>query len=642
MPRHVLLVLMPFLPLERPALGVGLLKRQLEVEGLPCRARYLSFPFADDIGFDLYQRIAQWTPTHDLAGEWVFTRALHESAAPLAEDFRNYVYSTGTGLYDSSFLGQLEWCRDIADQFVWQQAERIAADADVDIVGFSTTFQQNLGSLALARRIKQLRPDIAIVFGGANCEAQMGRALHRHYPFIDVVCGGESDRTFVPVVRAIRDGGSLAAVAGVTWRTRKGETVCSDSGPDFVHELDTLPYPDHDDFVREFRTSTAAHRLTPQLTIETSRGCWWGQKHHCTFCGLNGLGMTYRRKSPDRAYDELRALSERHGISTFFNTDNILDLRYFTSLFPRLRDEHRKFRLYYETKANLKRSQLELLRETGTDWLQPGIESLSSHVLSLMDKGVRSIQNVQLLRWARELGMKVTWNVICGFPGERADDYVEMARVMRSIPHLQPPVSFSMFRLDRFSPMHNSPQAFGLSNVRPAPAYQICYQLPNDQLQDIAYFFKADVEFDPATLTTIRDAWRVGEEWKICHRHGALEAFDGDSLMVIYDTRPWRDAGTYMLEGVRRAVYICAASAQSPATIAESLRDRREPWHVTPEEVRGILDEFVDADLVLREGDLYLSLALLGNESYAWLREDSSEATVEEIGLPAVNVASIL
>ncbi len=39
------------------------------------------------------------------------------------------------------------------------------------------------------------------------------------------------------------------------------------------------------------------------VPYETSRGCWWGQKKHCTFCGLNPLGMNYRAKSPERAVE---------------------------------------------------------------------------------------------------------------------------------------------------------------------------------------------------------------------------------------------------------------------------------------------------------------------------------------------------
>ena len=127
------------------------------------------------------------------------------------------------------------------------------------------------------------------------------------------------------------------------------------------------------------------------------------------------------------------------------------------------------------------------------------------------------------------------------------------------------------------------------------------------------------------TLEEIQTAWRIGQDWKAAHGSSMLEAFDGDELMVIYDTRPWHPSETYVVEGTRRAVYIAAASAQSPAQIADLLR--RRGVDIGEAAVRSILMEFLDADLVLREGDLFLSLALIGERSYAWLQGDDRDVT---------------
>src|SRR5215475_213233 len=75
---RVILVHMPWGALERPALGLGLLKAALDrLEGVTCEIRYLNMPLADAIGSECYQ----WV-THDLAhiafaGEWLFTEALY-------------------------------------------------------------------------------------------------------------------------------------------------------------------------------------------------------------------------------------------------------------------------------------------------------------------------------------------------------------------------------------------------------------------------------------------------------------------------------------------------------------------------------------------------------------------------------------
>jgi len=56
---------------------------------------------------------------------------------------------------------------------------------------------------------------------------------------------------------------------------------------------------------------------------------------------------------------------------------------------------------FYEVKANLTRVQVSALRAAGVTRIQPGIESLSDHVLKLIGKGTCGLRNVQLLKWCR-------------------------------------------------------------------------------------------------------------------------------------------------------------------------------------------------------------------------------------------------
>ena len=154
------------------------------------------------------------------------------------------------------------------------------------------------------------------------------------------------------------------------------------------------------------------------VVVETSRGCWWGAKHHCTFCGLNGDTMAFRSKSPARAFDEIDGLTRRHGIDKVGCVDNILDMDYVATLFPQLAASGLQLELFYEVKSNLRYDQLLTLRHGGMRQIQPGIESFSDQVLQLMDKGVTGLQNIQLLRWSEELGIDCAWNLLAGFPGE--------------------------------------------------------------------------------------------------------------------------------------------------------------------------------------------------------------------------------
>ena len=116
---------------------------------------------------------------------------------------------------------------------------------------------------------------------------------------------------------------------------------------------------------------------------------------------------------------ELAELTRRHGVFRFSAVDNIMPANFFTEFIPALIAEQRNYDLFFEVKANMTRAQIEALGDAGIRFIQPGIESLSSRVLRLMEKGVRASQNVNLLRWCRYYGIDVSWNIIWGLANQR-------------------------------------------------------------------------------------------------------------------------------------------------------------------------------------------------------------------------------
>ena len=109
--------------------------------------------------------------------------------------------------------------------------------------------------------------------------------------------------------------------------------------------------------------------------------------------------------------------------------DNLLDLKYFKTLLPELAARKLNVSLFYETKSNLKKDQVRLLRDAGVMTIQPGIESFSDRVLKQMKKGVTGLQNVQLLKWCKEIGDEPIWYQVMGFPGRRQADIIDMQRI---------------------------------------------------------------------------------------------------------------------------------------------------------------------------------------------------------------------
>ncbi|MFC5181805.1 cobalamin-dependent protein [Actinomadura harenae] len=153
----------------------------------------------------------------DGRGDWVFSSALHGVPGWRADEFDASMGGTWTA--HQRDLGHA--LHALAPAFVDRLARRVV-DAAPDLVGFTSTFQQNTASLATARRVKELNPAIRTVLGGANCDGVQGAALHRNFPAVDFVVRGEGAVVFAELVGALADGGDLAPIPGLCWRDRNG------------------------------------------------------------------------------------------------------------------------------------------------------------------------------------------------------------------------------------------------------------------------------------------------------------------------------------------------------------------------------------------------------------------------------------
>jgi ribosomal peptide maturation radical SAM protein 1 len=602
--RKTLLVDLPFKTVTRPNIGLSLLRASLAEAGFECEIRYANLEFAARIGEGAYQTIAEEIPEPLLVGDLVFAPAVDPRAGQV-ETLRE---RGPLFLKDGSPLGEApEWVwsglpllQREAAAFAAELAQEIAR-MDHDVVGFSCMFQ-TLPALAVAKALKALAPDKHVVFGGSHCEGDMGLALHESYPWIDFVVRGEGERPLVDLVTALSEGdsGALAATSGLVWRDG-GRSRAAGERSVVVQDLDRLPRPDYSDWFEQLgRALPELSKEDIELPIETSRGCWYGEKHHCTFCGLNGQSMAFRSKRPETVLEELRSLS-RHGVPFVYAVDLILDHRYFATLLPALAREDHGRTLFFETKSNLTRRQVELLRDAGIRLIQPGIESLSTPVLELMEKGVSGYQNLRLLKWAVEMGIGVFWTLLYGFPGERAEDYASLAALLPSLTHLIPPQGGYEVRIDRFSPLFRDAAALGAGATRPAPAYGVVHALPEDTVRRLAYHFEAaggarSRDYMEPVAAALR-------QWHEGFGRASFVSLDRGGALRLYDRRPGAARPQARLEGLARAAYLACDAGATAAAVAAELGEP-EP------RVRKILRRFVDERWAAAIDGRFVSLAV--------------------------------
>lgn len=605
----VLFAVMPFADVNRPAIGVSLLKAGVERRGLTARVEYFNLDLAELVGFDAYDRFANGFSTETLAGEWFFADAVFGNSIPHEREFAFKVLSKTAR--PEEINGPLAAARARRFEFVEACAGRIR-ELKPRVVGFTTTFHQTCACLAVARRLKGGPDPPVVVFGGANCQGEMGWQLLQSFPWVDYVCAGEGDVAFPDFLEQILRGDADADVPGIL---RRGEPL---STPEPVRDMDSLPVPDYGDYVARVRASTVKDRLSSVLLIETARGCWWGAKQHCTFCGLNGDTMAFRSKSPERALEEFKHLAETYGYKRIDSVDNILDMRYLQTVFPGLEESGLDLELFYEVKANLRYEQLAEMRAGGMRMIQPGIESFSDEVLRLMRKGCTGLQNVQLLRWCEELGVTVAWNILAGFPDETPAEYERMAELLPLLTHLTPPTGCSPVRLDRFSPFYTRPEEFGMRRVRPKPAYYYVFPLGRTELARLAYFFDFDYGDgrDPESyLGPLRrevSRWYEQQLGAQPEERARLDAFEEGDEVLIKDTRAVAVRPEHRLDGLAARLYLLCDSAQTPAAL-----QRRLGGEHGADEIRARLDELVASKLTVEVRGQYLSLAVWRNRPAA-------------------------
>ncbi|MEI9992959.1 MAG: RiPP maturation radical SAM C-methyltransferase [Rhizomicrobium sp.] len=518
----VCLVVPPFDAINFPALGTSVLASACRARGLSVEIVYGSILLASQIGYDAYKAVCD-SPMSALLGEHLFRPHAYpqdskSAAAPPAR-------------FPREFQQRYDGLAPEIGPYQDAMTRRIVA-RNPRILGISSTFQQNLAAAGLAWRVKAAAPHIIVVMGGANVAGPMGAGLAGAFPWIDHFFVGEADSEFPEFCeRLVRDG----------VRPPKQLIACEP-----ISDFRRVFAPDFSDYFLALRQEQRDGRLPPELpeflTMETSRGCWWGEKHHCTFCGLNGEGMEFRQKPADRVLSEIEALTSAWDAKRFFLADNIMPLNYFKTLLPKLADWPARPRLFYEVKANLRDDQIESMARAGIDAIQPGIESLSSHVLKLMRKGVSGLQNLSLLRSCKSMGVRVAWNYLYGLPGETLEDYEAVLRLLPKIPHLQPPSGLNRIIIDRFSPYHNTPEQFGIENVVPVPGYTGLY--PDDApLSDIAYHFSGSYSTplleDKGTIDKLRLAIGVWKhQWHRPDHLPVLRVVDGGGgQLAIADTR---------------------------------------------------------------------------------------------------------
>ncbi|MBI5883238.1 MAG: cobalamin B12-binding domain-containing protein [Elusimicrobia bacterium] len=316
-----------------------------------------------------------------------------------------------------------------------EAVERILA-ADPAVLGISMVSAVVFLSEEIARKVKERKPSVVVVVGGAHVSAVPEETLTRMRHF-DIGIIGEGEKTIVELVRALKASGGrpsdLGGVDGIIYR--KGSELVRTKPRAYIDDLDTLPFPAYDLLpdLRAYRMPGDNLKRLPTTSVVASRGC----PKECTFCDRATFGRRFRSHGTDYLIRLVKHLVKEYGIKDIgFHDDNLVanppKLRAFCQ---RLIDE--KLDLTWSCYGSVdfvKEEDFRLMKSAGCWQISWGLESGSKKMLDNYRKNVTVERMMKVLDQSAAAGIDNRGFFILGGFGETVETMEETLAFLKRAP----------------------------------------------------------------------------------------------------------------------------------------------------------------------------------------------------------------
>lgn len=284
--------------------------------------------------------------------------------------------------------------------------------------------------LELASFIKGCDDKIRTVVFGTHVTV-LDKECLAAFPAVDCIIRNEPEMTVRSLARTVTEGGCLADVAGITFRTDT-ETIVANPPRPFIEDLDSLPLPAwHLLDLDRYRLPLKGKRF---LMVAPLRGC----PFNCSFCTCHTYyGKRLRKRSVESVLKEIEYDGERFGMQDFFIWAEtfVVDRAYVAALCKGIIE--RGLRISWTSNSRVDtvdKELLTLMAQAGCWMISYGIESGSQKILDEAGKGTTVEQAFQAVRYAHEAGIKTVGHFILGLPGETKESLEQTIDYARTLP----------------------------------------------------------------------------------------------------------------------------------------------------------------------------------------------------------------
>jgi anaerobic magnesium-protoporphyrin IX monomethyl ester cyclase len=295
------------------------------------------------------------------------------------------------------------------------------------------------GAIEVSTAVRARFPQLPVVFGGWHPSLLPAETLNE--PFVDAVVRGQGELTLLELAVALSDSSGLEDIKGLSWKSDGRQQHNLERK---VQPLESLPTPAFD--LVDFDAYERACGVR-KLAYATSVGC----PYACNYCtDMVFYKRRFNSLSAERVASELADLVLRYRIAevALLDSNFPVDLRRALEIARKIKDSGVKFRWTFQASTDflcrMSEDEVRLLAESGVSHMGFGTESTSDDVLKLMNKRHQRVDEMfETARKANVAGIRVTFNLIFGYPGETEADRAITFRTMSEIARQFANVSFS-------------------------------------------------------------------------------------------------------------------------------------------------------------------------------------------------------
>ncbi|MHA1821371.1 MAG: B12-binding domain-containing radical SAM protein [Promethearchaeota archaeon] len=295
-----------------------------------------------------------------------------------------------------------------------------------DVVGFSVMLNNFKVILYLSKKIKELNPEIKIIYGGIQVNTYPKYTIS--FPYVDIGVIGEGEFTFPNILKHLENNEDLGDIEGIVFKKNNKIITTKRSPP--IKDIDQIPFPARELLPIKKYSSLIATR-TP-ITIQfTMRGC----PFHCSFCSKPDFWNRWRFHSVNYVLDEFERCRDL-GIKEILVYDDT-----FTSNKKRVKQIckgiiERGIDITWDI-----RTRVDMVDEESLRWLKAancqrisyGVESGDPAMLKRYNKGtnIKKIKNA--FRLTKKVGMDTLGYFMIGGPNETYKSIWKTLKLMKDL-----------------------------------------------------------------------------------------------------------------------------------------------------------------------------------------------------------------